>query len=321
MGDLTQRTPRPDVVVVGGGVIGLTTAVCLAEAGMAVRVRTADPVERTTSAVAGAMCGPTITGPDDPATRWGRVGETEFAALAEDPGSGVHLVRGRLVSDLGDAPPPWAAGLPGFALCTEQERAGYRSGFWAELPFADMPRYLAYLAARLAAAGGRVELRPVRSLAEAAAEAPAVVNCAGVAAAELTGDDSVRPVKGQHVVVANPGLTEFFYEGGAGDFWCGFFPHGDRVVLGGVALPDDRDPSPDPAVAERILARCAEVEPRLAGARVLRHEVGFRPVRPSVRLEEEPLGGARCVHNYGHGAVGVTLSWGCAREVTALLVG
>ncbi|MFI2652327.1 FAD-dependent oxidoreductase [Micromonospora fulviviridis] len=319
--DLTQRTARPDAVVVGGGVIGLTTAVCLAEAGLAVLVRTADPVERTTSAVAGAMCGPTITGPDDPATRWSRAGEAEFAALAEDPRSGVRIRRGRLVSDLGDAPPPWAAGLAGFAPCTERERAGYRSGFWAELPFADMPRYLAYLTDRLRAAGGQVQVRPVTALADAAAEAPVVVNCTGVAAAGLAGDDSVRPVKGQHVLVANPGLTEFFYEGGAAEHWCCFFPHGDRVVLGGVALPDDRDPTPDPALAERILARCAEVEPRLAGARVLRHEVGFRPVRPSVRLEEEPLGGARCVHNYGHGAVGVTLSWGCAREVAALVTG
>ncbi|MEU0154502.1 FAD-dependent oxidoreductase [Micromonospora fulviviridis] len=111
--DLTQRTARSDAVVVSGGVIGLATAVCLVEAGLAVLVRTADPVERTTSAVAGAMCGPTITGPDDPATRWSRAGEAEFAALAEDPRSGARIRRGRLVSDSGDAPPPWAAALPG----------------------------------------------------------------------------------------------------------------------------------------------------------------------------------------------------------------
>jgi len=38
-----------------------------------------------------------------------------------------------------------------------------------------------------------------------------------------------------------------------------------------------------------------------------------------VRLEVEQIGGARCVHNYGHGGSGVTLSWGCARETAALL--
>jgi D-amino-acid oxidase len=42
--------------------------------------------------------------------------------------------------------------------------------------------------------------------------------------------------------------------------------------------------------------------------------VGLRPCRTrNVRLEHEP--GTRTIHNYGHGGSGVTLSWGCAREV------
>jgi hypothetical protein len=34
-----------------------------------------------------------------------------------------------------------------------------------------------------------------------------------------------------------------------------------------------------------------------------------------VRLEAERLGPAVVVHDYGHGGSGVTLSWGCARDV------
>ena len=45
------------------------------------------------------------------------------------------------------------------------------------------------------------------------------------------------------------------------------------------------------------------------------HRVGLRPVRPSVRLEAE----GRVIHCYGHGGAGVTLSWGCADEVTQLV--
>ena len=44
--------------------------------------------------------------------------------------------------------------------------------------------------------------------------------------------------------------------------------------------------------------------------------VGLRPVRPRVRLDCERLGAGRLlVHNYGHGGAGVTLSWGCARDI------
>ena len=313
---------RPDVLVVGAGVIGLTTAVCLAEAGADVTVWTAQPPRRTTSAVAGAMCGPTITGPQDPATRWAEGSDKEFRALAETPSTGVHLVRGRLVSKWGDAPPPWAPTVPGFAPCTPTDvPPGFRVSFWAELPFADMPRYLEHLQTRLAAAGGRLELRTVSDLAEAAASAPVIVNATGTGARELVPDHSVRAVKGQHVIVENPGLDTFLYEGGAATAWTGIFPHGDHVVLGGVAVQDDWDRTSDPATSEAILARAAAVEPRLAGARVLGVEVGLRPARPSVRLAEEAIGASRCIHSYGHGSVGVTLSWGCAHDVVAMING
>ena len=48
---------------------------------------------------------------------------------------------------------------------------------------------------------------------------------------------------------------------------------------------------------------------------MLRHKVGLRPVRPAVRLERD----GHVVHCYGHGGAGVTLSWGCADEVVALV--
>ena len=61
--------------------------------------------------------------------------------------------------------------------------------------------------------------------------------------------------------------------------------------------------------------------PELAGATELGQRVGLRPARPHVRLERLPSGtdAGSVVHCYGHGGAGVTLSWGCADEVAALV--
>jgi D-amino-acid oxidase len=101
-----------------------------------------------------------------------------------------------------------------------------------------------------------------------------------------------------------------------------FFPHGDRVVLGGTEQPGNWSREPDPATAERIVAACAAIEPSLRAAQVVAHRVGLRPFRPHVRLETQVLpDGTTVVHNYGHGGSGVTLAWGCAQDAAALVLG
>src|SRR6185369_5202544 len=82
-----------DVLVVGAGVAGLTSAVRLAEAGLTVRVVAADPPERTTSAVAGACWGPDLVS-DPRGPVWSETSRRVFIELAEDPDSGVHLAAG-----------------------------------------------------------------------------------------------------------------------------------------------------------------------------------------------------------------------------------
>ena len=52
--------------------------------------------------------------------------------------------------------------------------------------------------------------------------------------------------------------------------------------------------------------------------------MGLRPGRPSVRLEAEQWqlkggGTLPVVHNVGHGGSGLTLAWGCAEDVVALV--
>src|SRR6185312_6996659 len=193
---------------------------------------------------------------------------------------------------------------------------------WMSMPVVDMRHYLDYLVRRFTAAGGELDLRPVASLREAALHARVVVNCAGADAGRLAGDPAVVPVRGQHVVVDNPGLREFLFEfpgrGHRSPTFTGIVPHADRVVLGGTAVRGSWNTDPDPADTAAILGRCIAVEPRLAGAEVRDVEVGLRAARPDIRLNDERVEDVTVIHNYGHGGVAVGMSWGCARRVAQL---
>ena len=308
-----------DAVVVGGGVLGLTTAITLAEAGLRVRILTADLPSATTSAAAGAMWGPYLVEPLDKVLSWGRRTLDILQALASDRRTGVRIVPGIEASRQSPDIPEWGRLLPDFRPCDRNELPeGFAGGCRFSVPLVDMPVYLDYLAERFRGRGGEVEVRKLSSLREVRAAAPITVNCSGIGARALVPDESVRPVRGQLVVVANPGIDAFFSEDtGPSPDLLHIYPHGATVVLGGVAQDGSWDLRPDMQTAKQILDRCAAVEPRLRGARILAHRVGLRPTRAQVRCEEEPVsdGGVRLFHNYGHGGAGLSLSWGCAEEV------
>jgi D-amino-acid oxidase len=314
-----------DVVVIGAGVAGLTSALRLIEDGWRVRVWAAEPPERTTSAVAAAIWYPYRVGPVDRVREWGERSFAAFEALAADPETGVRMSPGtELLQPGGDpsAVPGWAAHIADFRVAGDEEVPPGRVGWTFTVPVVDTSVYLRWLNGRLHRAGGTIEIRRVASLAEAAGVAPLVVNCPGLGARELAGDAAVRPVRGQVVRVENPGLTRFWLDDYNPGGLTYIVPRTGDCILGGTDEEDEEDTAPDAATGEAIRRRCTELEPALAGARVLEHRVGLRPWRPEIRLEAETLpGGARVVHNYGHGGAGVTLSWGCADRVVELANG
>ncbi|EYT82856.1 amino acid oxidase [Streptomyces sp. Tu 6176] len=309
-----------DVVVVGGGVIGLTTAVVLAESGRRVRVWTREPAERTTSAVAGGLWWPYRIEPEALVGEWALHTLDRYTELAARPGeTGVRMVEGVHGGTRLDGLGPWAARVPGLRPARAGEYAG--TALWARLPVVDMSVHLPWLRERLRAAGGVLQERAVPDL--AAVDAPVVVNCTGLGARDLVPDPEVHPVRGQLVVVENPGVTTWLTavdDVSAESVY--YIPQPGGLLLGGTAEEGDWSTEPDPAVAEQIVARCAALRPEIAGARVLAHRVGLRPARRTgVRLERETLpGGRTLVHNYGHGGAGVTVAWGCARQAAGLAV-
>src|SRR5215510_14104054 len=123
-----------EVTVVGAGVVGLTTAVVLGEAGHRVRVVSAERPERTTSAAAGAVWYPFAVGPPEAVSRWARAARAWLLALARDvPEAGVDVITVRECA--ADANRPWwAEAIEGLRLVEGPQPSGARLAWEFEAP-------------------------------------------------------------------------------------------------------------------------------------------------------------------------------------------
>ncbi len=306
------------MTVVGGGVVGLTSALRLADAGHTVRCVRDVPAAGTVSAVAGGLWFPYHVEPRERAVAWGLVSLGRFTALAEDPSTGVALREGLLVERAG---PDrwWTEGVPGCRDATSGELPeGAGSGVVATVPLVAMPVYLDWLEKACLSAGVAVDEGRVGDLDEV--EDDIVVLATGLRSGELLPGVEVTPSRGQVALLANPGLEHWFVDDGFAGGMTYVLPHPGWVVCGGTDAPGGSE-EPDPAVHRAIVARCREAVPALRGAEVLGSRVGLRPVAPEVDLRVHELHGRPVVSNVGHGGAGVTLSWGCADEVVTLVAG
>lgn len=316
----TFRGSADDVLVLGAGVIGLTTAIRLAQKGRGVRVWGPDPVERIVSSAAAAIWYPYKAAPLDRVARWALATRDQLLRDADDPASGVRDVAGTEVWN-GEPDPIWA--IPEMDVVPRRTIPppfpDYSDAHELRLPIAEMPVYLRWLMAKLEALGVTMEARRARTLDDALAGSRTVINCTGLAAGALVGDPSVHPIRGQIIRVRNPGIHRFWLAVSPGAEPIYIVPRAADVILGGTAQMHDGRLQTDAHTAREILARCVRFVPLLADAEILEHRAALRPGRAEVRLERVELPDGRAViHNYGHGGSGVTVAWGCAQEAAAL---
>lgn len=311
----------PPVAVIGGGVIGLTSAIRLAEAGFPVSLFARALSPHTTSDIAAAFWAPSATADNARTKQWALTSLVTLQELAADPASGIVLTDLYSLTDVptdmtymasagarravvpGAFPAPWA-------------------GWCATVPRMDVPLYMPWLLARLHSLGVQMHPHIFQTFQEIHPAYTLVVNCTGLGAQALTGD-AVYPIRGQVISVRKPdGLApEIIYANYVNNEMATTYiiPRSRDCLLGGTYQYRNGDVTVDLAIAEQILARCAVFNPAFAQPEVLQHKVGLRPGRQAVRLEQERFASGRVIiHNYGHGSVGHTLAWGCAAEVVKL---
>jgi D-amino-acid oxidase len=313
-----------DVTVVGAGIIGLTTALTLEERGHRVRVVAAGRRADTTSSIAGAVWFPYRVGPPHKVTDWALRTRGWLEQLAATtPEAGIDILTGYEIDGASSHNRPWWAAAPtmeGDELATESIDVEYVPApvtgaphSWKfSAPRAQPSLFLPYLESRLR---DPIEQRTVTDIKREAGDV--VVNCSGLGARELVGDELVYPLLGQ-IVIAERGaadLTTTVTDDRDPERIFYIIPRRDELVLGGCSLPFPPGDTPhiDHDITARILAHAKRLG--IAVGAVRSERVGLRPYRAEVRLERD----GRVIHNYGHGGAGFTLCRGCAEDVATLI--
>ncbi len=312
-------------LVVGAGVVGLTSGIRLLEDGFTVRIIAASLPPDTTSNVAPAYWYPYRVFPEDRVLAWATVSYKTYTDLRRIPESGIDAFELLKLFDKAAEEPFWKPAVKSYRHARPDELpAGYKDGFVVEVPRIETPVYMRYLVGRFKESGGRMEKleTELESLDGLAADDEILVNCTGLGSRKLCGDENVYPIRGQLVRVSNPGLTRCLSDESGPLGLSYIVPRYEDCILGGTAEENNWSLDVDPETAAEILRKCSILEPRIKDAEVLGHSVGLRPGRTEVRLEKgETSDGHPVIHNYGHGGGGFTLSWGCAGEVLEIARG
>ena len=314
---MTKKT----AVVIGAGVIGLTTGIEAQAQGFDVVLYTVELPLETTSAKAGASFKPhEVAGMSQNQLMLERSKE-HFEKIVSDHGheSGVRRHIHWEASSNERQTPDYLSVMSDVELLGRPDvPGGYEFGWKYETFFIDTPVHLMWLASQFQASGGSLILlpRPFEGLEQLAAlEADVVFNCTGLGARRLCNDNAMIPIRGQ-IVVTDP-TPEMDWSISADGFYV--YPRLRETILGGTAEWHMEDETVDSGAIHLIIRGNKRILPHLTFESARNAYAGLRPYREgSIRLESEELNGRTIVHNYGHGGSGFTLSWGSARQALAL---
>ncbi|KAM4041064.1 D-aspartate oxidase isoform 1-T1 [Anomaloglossus baeobatrachus] len=324
--------PKIQVAVIGGGLVGLSTALFIMESlpqcSVTVISETFSP--NTTGDVAAGCLIPHYY-PGTPLHQqkdWFK--ETfdhlfKLANSSEAGEAGINLISGWQIfkSVPKEVYPFWWQIVLGFRIMSDAELAKFSSYTFGQA-FTTLKcqasQYLPWMEKRFKNNGGHLERRKVNNVWDLHGTYDAVVNCSALGSRDLFGDQSIYPVKGQVLEVNAPWIKHFIRDGDGNTY---IYPGISVVKLGGTRQKDDWSLIPNAEASKGILHRCCHLEPSLCGVSVIQEKVGLRPTRSALRIEKDILikNGQQLpvIHNYGHGGGGFSIHWGTAKKASKLL--
>jgi glycine/D-amino acid oxidase-like deaminating enzyme len=257
--DLGRPGHQGPVAVIGAGVMGLSTARLLQEAGFAVTIYTKALPPDTTSNIAGGQWSPFGHYRDDLVTpEW----RTQFAAALEYSWRRFQILVGddygirwlpTYAETTGNAgPSPLDAYHPGRTILRAgQHPFGDATIERFDTMYVETGRYLRQLTRDFHLAGGRIAIRDFASPDELAVLPETLVfNCTGLGSHALFGDAGIEPRRGQLAILLPQPEIRYAYTGDAGYM----FPRPDGILLGGTFERGEWSETPEPATIARIVA-------------------------------------------------------------------
>ncbi len=243
------------VAVIGAGIMGLTTARLVQEAGFPVTIYTAALPPDTTSNIAGGQWSPYghfERGKVTPEWR------AQFAAALEYSWRRFQImvgddygIRWLTTYSVGGAPDPADGYHPAGRSLTPAEHPFpvERLGRYDTM-YVEPGRFLRELTEDIQIAGGKIALRRFNTPADLAALPERLVfNCTGLGSHQLFGDTELVPVRGQMAILLPQPEVRYAF---TGDGYM--FPRADGILLGGTFERGQWDATPQAADIDRIIA-------------------------------------------------------------------
>ena len=252
---------KKETIILGCGVSGLSTGICLLEAGYTnVKIIADQLPPHTTSDKAAAIWFPYKANPQDLVLKWSMESYRVFEELTKDDGTGVHFVEWfELKEKIADEIPWWAAKLPATAYRKAQQSElpdGYSHANVVCVPMIETPIYMPYLLQKFEKNGGKIEQKRISDLEEVFKENPQafLINCTGLGARELCEDSEVYPIQG-HIVQLEADVNQeigYLADEGGQNSLAYMMPRKDCIVLGGTAKAYQADLTVDKEVVADI---------------------------------------------------------------------